>query len=366
MGLLDAREKEVVSQGYISEMRDSLKTDDACDDVRKNLIQKANAAFRGRPFTPAPKAATESLQERTKNRLEIKKKRAELLQRFQNHKRERKLDFDAALNMNRYYEDYDRKLKALWNGLWGTLLLTTLGEEEIGYPTYLQTDAIVKRETNTKECTRNVSDLPQAPPKKWNYENPEARQNKIQNMTILRAIIYRWCEQVAIHMDLNANLRDITSDSNKSTIKSGTPEAWFNYAACLLHCLEELKSSKYGMLYRGYSCDFMEIFNGSYHGDPVTGPEDTVGKHILLSGFTSTSTDHRCVKQDAFTHGDRTTVFNIKNATGYEIDHLAIDENEAELLCPPGLVLEITDVIVAPGRTYVHLTVVTPGITLKR
>merc|ERR1711964_550696 len=145
--------------------------------------------------------------------------------------------------------------------------------------------------------------------------------------------------------DLNAHLRDITSDSSKSTIINGTPEGWFNYAACLLHCLEELKLKKeYGQLYRGYSCDFMTIFNSSYYGTPVISPKDTIGKRILLSSFTSTSTDSDVMLSDAFTHGNSTATFIIKNVEGYDIRHLAIKNGEFEVLCPPGLVLEITDV----------------------
>merc|ERR1711964_826959 len=187
-------------------------------------------------------------------------------------------------------------------------------------------------------------------------------------MVLFRAIIYRWCEQVAIHTDLNRNLRDITSYSSRSTVQNGTREAWFNYASCLLLCLEGLPLTKYDILYRGYNCGFMEIFNSSCYGDKCTEPEETVGKRILLSSFTSTSTNSSVVQFGAFAHGNSRTTFVIKNVEGYDIRHLAIDKKEFEILCPPGLVLEITRVspdTPAPGNTTVHLTVVTPGITLK-
>lgn len=113
----------------------------------------------------------------------------------------------------------------------------------------------------------------------------------------------------------------------------------------------------------------MTIFNSSYYGTPVISPKDTIGKRILLSSFTSTSTDSDVMLSDAFTHGNSTATFIIKNVEGYDIRHLAIKKGEFEVLCPPGLVLEITDVFPDtpyPGNTAVHLTVVTPGIKLKQ
>jgi len=161
-----------------------------------------------------------------------------------------------------------------------------------------------------------------------------------------RAVIRRWTETNVVHIEVNRFLR------GKKTINV-TADDCINYTACLLKSLPEQagivgpKSKddcSFNWLCRGYhSCTFMDLFKECCIDDigDVVDMEHTVGKELLFKSFLATSnrqdvgiTFMHMAEQAGITGGQ--FMLRFKNASGYQIHRIAIDENESEVLLPPG------------------------------